>query len=80
VAIEAKGALPEERALRAATPPRHFTAVNSRRLIGFARADVSALVEGDDLDPVRALAGRVAPGRLERAALGVDRTGCDHVR
>ena len=38
------------------------------------------LVEGDDFDPVRALAGRVASNRLQRAGLGVDRVGRDRVR
>src|SRR5260370_40712447 len=39
-----------------------------------------ALVEGDDFDPVRALACRVAADRLQRAGLGVDRVGRDRVR
>src|SRR5437773_10063047 len=39
-----------------------------------------ALVEGDDFDPVRALACRVASDRLQRAGLGVDRVGRDRVR
>jgi hypothetical protein len=38
------------------------------------------LVEGDDFDPVRALACRVASDRLQRACLGVDRVGRDRVR
>jgi hypothetical protein len=32
-----------------------------------------ALLEGDDLDPIRALAGRIASDRLEPTALGIDR-------
>src|SRR5579872_2706223 len=40
----------------------------------------AVLVKGDDFDPVRALACRVAPDQLERAGLGVDLVGSDHVR
>jgi D-alanyl-D-alanine carboxypeptidase/D-alanyl-D-alanine-endopeptidase (penicillin-binding protein 4) len=39
-----------------------------------------ALLEGDDLDPIRALAGRKASDRLERTALGIDRVRRDCVR
>src|SRR3984893_17281304 len=39
-----------------------------------------ALVEGDDFDPVRAPACRVASDRLQRAGLGVDHVGRDRVR
>src|ERR1700719_1317527 len=39
-----------------------------------------ALVKGDDFDPVRALAGRVASDRLQRAGLSVDRVRRDSVR
>jgi hypothetical protein len=38
------------------------------------------LVERDDFDPVRALAGRVASDRFQRAGLGVDRVRRDCVR
>ena len=40
----------------------------------------TALVEGDDFDPVCALSCRVASDRLQRAGLGVDRVGRDRVR
>src|SRR3984893_11613044 len=39
-----------------------------------------ALVKGDDFDPVRALAGRVASDRLQRAGLSVDRVRRDSDR
>ena len=39
-----------------------------------------ALVEGDDLDPIRALAGRIASDRLKRTAPGIDRVRRDRVR
>src|SRR5438105_15199701 len=38
------------------------------------------LVKGDDFDPVRALAARVASDRLQRAGLSIDRVRRDSVR
>src|SRR5712672_2782712 len=50
------------------------------RRLNYCRTSSRRLVKGDDFDPVRTLAGRIASDRLRRAGLGVDRVRRDGVR
>src|SRR4029077_12078098 len=56
------------------------SAAGVRHPLKRTRSCFIALVKGDDFHPVRALAGRVASDRLQRAGLNVDRVRRDSVR